>query len=57
MQTKKSYDSPKVTFYGNVEQITFGPGGGFADNFFGIGDGDGGFRSCNRNPGLNGCGS
>ena len=35
MQRKKTYDSPKVTFYGNVEQITFGPKAGFTDAFLG----------------------
>lgn len=41
MQPKKTYDSPKVTFYGNVEQITFGSHRGLSDGVFGAPGADG----------------
>lgn len=41
MKTKKSYQSPAVKFYGNVEQITFGSRNFFEDAFFGTDGTDG----------------
>ncbi len=57
MLTKKAYDSPKVTFYGNIEQITFGSVTGFTDGLIGnAGDPGGNFPGeCEKFP--NRCGS
>lgn len=49
MQTKKTYESPTVAFYGNVEEITFGPGNGNQDALFGADGGLGGVGG-NRPP-------
>lgn len=42
--TKKAYAAPKLSVYGDVGEITQGPGRGWIDAIFGIGDGDGGWR-------------
>ncbi len=61
MHAKKSYNSPKVTFYGDIEKITFGPKAGFADALLGavgIGDGgSGGIGECKFFPNAPGCSS
>lgn len=41
MQTKKSYKSPEVTFYGNVEEITFGSRVALSDAWIGADGNDG----------------
>ncbi len=41
MQTKKSYISPILTFYGNVEEITFGSRNFIEDAYFGTDGTDG----------------
>lgn len=41
---KKTYEAPTISELGSVEQFTQGPGGGRLDSWFGIGDGDGGWR-------------
>jgi hypothetical protein len=41
---KKDYEAPVISELGSVEAFTQGPGGGRLDSFFGIGDGDGGWR-------------
>ncbi len=41
MQTKKSYSSPILTFYGNVEEITFGSRVFLRDAWFGADGTDG----------------
>jgi len=43
MQTKKTYTAPEITELGSVESLTQGPGWGWLDSIFGIGDGDGGW--------------
>lgn len=59
MQPKKAYDSPKVTFYGNVKQITFGPDLGITDALLGAAGitsgGPGGNGECNNHPNIPGC--
>lgn len=43
MQAKTTYNTPKLTFYGDIEKITFGPKSGFLDAWFGsVGAGPGG---------------
>jgi hypothetical protein len=44
MDNDERYEAPTVTELGSIEEFTHGPGGGRLDNFFGIGDGDGGWR-------------
>lgn len=41
MKTRKSYSSPVVKFYGNVEKITFGSRNFIEDSFFGADGNDG----------------
>lgn len=48
MQENKEYTTPELIVYGNVEELTKGPGRGYLDSILGVvgivvGDGDGGW--------------
>ena len=43
MEDKKNYIAPELIELGSIQALTHGPGWGFIDSLFGIGDGDGGW--------------